>query len=321
MTLLSKALPLLAAAAIAPASLADTVLIGTQFRSILAYDTDTGGVTFLGVCAGPVHSMAAIGTTLYLGDDFGSVYGFDLDTNLLTGAFPISVDAAAMTTDGQWLYVADTDGEIQKIDPETGAVVASVDTGFFSLTSLAVHWGHIYHGGLSTIAERANLHDDFSADAFQWFTACGSQINSMAFAGLEVMLGGIDGRIYRYDETVGAANGYYQAPVDSVAMVALTGNRALIADSNGRLIETDRTTGAILRDIHVGEPIGAMLALDVGAACPVDLDLSGTLDLGDVQLFIRLVLQDRLGADLNNDGVIDIADLNRFVSDFLTGCN
>ncbi|MBZ0173089.1 MAG: PQQ-like beta-propeller repeat protein, partial [Phycisphaerales bacterium] len=213
---------------------ADTVLVGTQFSSILAYNTETGETTFRGFCAGPVDSMTVIGDTLYLGDDFGSVYSFDLNTNILTGAFPVSVDASAMATDGESLFVSDTTGEIQKIDPANGVVLDSLVTPFGQLTCLGVHWGYLYHGGLSTIAERASLHDDFDASSFDLFAVCGGAINSMTFAGLDVILGATNGSIYRYDEFAGQFIGYYEASVDAVAITALTGGRLLIADSSGR---------------------------------------------------------------------------------------
>lgn len=311
---------LAAATALATIAHADTVLIGTAFTSILEYDTETGQTAFRGFCAGPIDSMAVIGDTLYLGDDFGSVYTFDLNTNLLTGAFPVSVDAAAMATDGEVLYIADTTGEIQKVDPQSGAVLDSLTVPFGSLTSLGVHWGYLYHGGLTTIAERASLHDDFDASSFSLFAVCGGAINSMTFSGLDVFLGATTGDIYQYDEFQGQFDGYYQTDVDAVAMTALTGGRLLIADSSGRLIQTDSRTGEVLMETFVGEPIGALLPLDVGAACPIDLDLSGVLDLGDVQLFIMLMIQGRNGADLNGDGVLDIADVNLFISNFAAGC-
>ncbi|USN98162.1 MAG: PQQ-binding-like beta-propeller repeat protein [Phycisphaeraceae bacterium] len=310
----------LAGIAVAAAAHADTVLIGTQFSSILAYNTETGAATFRGFCAGPVHSMAVIGDTLYLGDDFGSVYSFDLNTNLLTGAFPVSVDATAMATDGEVLFIADSGGEIQKVDPQTGAVLDTLQTQFGQLTSLGVHWGYLYNGGLSTVAERASLFDDFDASSFDIFSVCGGAINSMTFSGIKVILGSTNGTIYRYDEFHGDNIGYYAGGTDSVGVAALTGNRLLIADSSGQLLQVDGETGDVLMETNVGEPIGALLALDVGAACPLDLDLSGILDLGDVQLFIMLFLQNRNGADLTGDGVLDIADVGEFVSQFVVGC-
>lgn len=299
---------------------ADTVLIGTQNSSILAYNTDTGTVTFRGLCAGPVSALTSIGDTLYIGDEFGKVYSFDLNTNLLVGSFPVSVDAVAMATDGEALLIADTDGEIQRIDPDTGVVLTTVSTSFGAVTSLGAHWGNLYYGALNTIAERVPMEIAFPDNNFELFAACGGAINSMAFSGLNVVLGSLNGSIYRYDEFNGTYANVHSVGVDAVGLAALTGGRLLVADSSGRLIEVNQETGAIIRDINVGEPIGALLALDVGEACPIDLDLSGVLDLGDVQTFIMLAIDGRLGADLDRDGDVDLTDVGMFVSEFTIGC-
>lgn len=315
------ALSALALAGLAAPAMAETVLIGTQFSSILAYDTETGDVSFRGFCAGPVDSMTAMGDTLYLGDDFGQIYSFDLNTNQLVGSFPVAGDAAAMTNDGASLLVGDTAGEIQKIDPGTGAVLDSVQVNSFSLTSLGVHWGNLYHGGLSTVAERAPLAGAFEPGAFDLFAVCGGAINSMTFAGIDVVLGATNGSIYRYDEFNGTYANVHFVGVDAVGIAALTGGRVLVADSSGTLLEIDIETGDVLRETDAGEPIGALLALDVGEACPTDLDLSGVLDLGDVQLFIMLAIQGRGGADLNGDGAIDLTDVGMFAAGFNAGCD
>ena len=309
-----------AIAAAAPVAGADTVLIGTQNSSILAYDTETGTVSFRGLCAGPVSALTSIGDTLYIGDDFGSVYSFDMGTNLLVGSFPVNIDAAAMAADGESIFVADTGGEIQKIDPSTGTVLTAVNGTFGTVTSLGAHWGNLYYGGLNTIAERAPMEFAFPENNFELFAVCGGAINSMAFSGLNVVLGSLNGNIYRYDEFNGTYANVHSVGVDSVGLAALTGGRLLVADSSGRLIEVDQETGAILRETNVGEPIGALHAFDVGEACPIDLDLSGVLDLGDVQTFIMLAIDGRLGADLDRDGDVDLADVGMFVNTFTAGC-
>lgn len=305
----------------APPAAAETVLIGTQFSSILAYDTETGEISFRGFCAGPVDSMTKMGDTLYLGDDFGQVYSFDLVTNQLVGAFPITGDAAAMANDGEALLVADSGGEIQKIDPATGIVLDSLTTQFGNVSAIGVHWGNFYYGGLNTIAERMSLADAFEPSSFELFAVCGGAINSMTFAGIDAVLGSTNGSMYRYDEFNGTYADVHFVGVDAVAMATLPRGRVLVADSSGTLLEIDYQTGAVLRETDAGEPIGALLALDVGEACPMDLDLTGVLDLGDVQLFIMLVIQGRGGADLNGDGAIDLADVGLFVSGFNAGCN
>lgn len=79
-------------------------------------------------------------------------------------------------------------------------------------------------------------------------------------------------------------------------------------------------TGNVIRSVQVGEPVVSLHALDVGEACPADLDLTGVLDLGDIQTFVMLAIDGRLGADLDQDGDVDLADVGLFAESFLAGC-
>jgi|GEM_PF-3454815 len=54
--------------------------------------------------------------------------------------------------------------------------------------------------------------------------------------------------------------------------------------------------------------------------CTLDLTGDGVLDLGDVQAFVSLFLSADLAADFNPDGVLDNADIQTFVSAYLAGC-
>lgn len=299
---------------------ADTVLVGTTDGAILTYDTDTGTVSPLALADTPVRALTTIGRRGYYSDANGTITVVDLDTAQTVGGFSTSVDAAAVSTDGTWLYAADTDGEIQKIDPESGAVESSVTTFFGGVTGLGTHWGNLYYGGLNTIAERAPLADAFPDNNFQFFAACGGAINSMSFSGLTVVLGSINGKIYRYDEFNGIYAQDHFIGSDATGLATLVGGRVLVADSAGELLEVELETGAVLRSVDVGQPVASLHAVDVGDACPADLDLTGVLDLGDVQTFIMLAIEGRLGADLDSDNDVDLADVGLFVDSFTAGC-
>ena len=299
---------------------ADTVLIGTASGNLYEYDTDTAAVS-LRTPAGPsIEAMTHIGQRLYYSDGAGTVIVMDLTIPTVVESFFTTVDAAALATDGTWLYAADTDGEIQKLDPADGSVVGSTTTVFGGVTSLGTHWGNLYYGGLNTIAERSPLAEAFPDNNFQFFAACGGAINSMSFSGLTVVLGSLNGKIYRYDEFNGVYFQDHFVGSDAIGLATLVGGRVLIADSSGELIEMDLETGTVLRTVQVGEPVVSLLALDVGDACPADLDLTGVLDLGDVQTFIRLAIDGRLGADLDRDGDVDLSDVGMFVDSFTAGC-
>jgi hypothetical protein len=54
--------------------------------------------------------------------------------------------------------------------------------------------------------------------------------------------------------------------------------------------------------------------------CPADLTADGTVDSGDLALFINAFLAQDPLADITADGVIDSGDLAAFISDFLADC-
>ncbi|MFG0305115.1 MAG: GC-type dockerin domain-anchored protein [Phycisphaerales bacterium JB040] len=54
--------------------------------------------------------------------------------------------------------------------------------------------------------------------------------------------------------------------------------------------------------------------------CSVDLTGDGVLDLGDIQEFVTLFLASDLAADFNPDGVLDTGDITAFVAAYLEGC-
>jgi len=55
-------------------------------------------------------------------------------------------------------------------------------------------------------------------------------------------------------------------------------------------------------------------------ACRPDINNDGVLDLGDIQAFVALFLASDLAADFNPDGVLDTGDIQAFVAAFLDGC-
>lgn len=55
-------------------------------------------------------------------------------------------------------------------------------------------------------------------------------------------------------------------------------------------------------------------------ACPADLTGDGILDLADLQLFVTSFLAGDLAADITGDGILDLADVQGLVASFNAGC-
>ncbi|MBZ0172713.1 MAG: lamin tail domain-containing protein, partial [Phycisphaerales bacterium] len=54
--------------------------------------------------------------------------------------------------------------------------------------------------------------------------------------------------------------------------------------------------------------------------CPADMNGDGILDLTDVQVFITAFTAGDLAADLNGNGILDLTDVQGFVISFIAGC-
>lgn len=80
-------------------------------------------------------------------------------------------------------------------------------------------------------------------------------------------------------------------------------------------------------DIDIDGPNGqAGPQVDIGAfefqgrSCPADLDSNGILDLADINAFIAAFLGQDAASDLDGNGLWDLRDINIFVTSFTGGC-
>ncbi len=302
---------------------AEILLLAGNQGVIHQLDTDTGEVTFRGVCAGPVSSMVVSDNTLYLGDENGSVYAFDVDTNLVAGAFNVPADASAMSWIGDQLVVADSGGEILYIDTDSHQVVDSTEVISTDITAMGLDAGGLFVGGQSTLAVRSHI----GQDDFTFFAACGSMINSMAFGPDTMFLAGTgfagptDGTVYLFDKFAGGIeySGTHSVESDVTAMVSL-GRTLYIAGSDGMIHEMDTNTGEITNVIDAGINIQAMTPAAGLTSCPADYDASGQLDFLDISRFLELYTGRIVPADMNGDSNFDFLDISRFIRIYSSGC-
>ena len=60
--------------------------------------------------------------------------------------------------------------------------------------------------------------------------------------------------------------------------------------------------------------------LDAAVPCPVDFDGSGVLDLADINAFVSAFVDRDPLADLDGSFTFDLGDITAFVSAFAAGC-
>jgi outer membrane protein assembly factor BamB len=302
---------------------AETIIFAGNQGVIHQLDTQTGEVTFRGVCAGPVSSMTVHDNTLYLGDQSSVVYAYDVETNLVTNAFAIPGDANAMTWLGDELVVADSSGTVHYIDATTQELNRSTTVAGTDITTIGIDAGGLFVGGLSSLAVRSHI----GQDNFQFFAACGSQVNSMAFGPDTMFLGGIAffgaeaGTIYLFDKFEGGVNYTNTHAVDSdVTAMVHADSMLYIAGSDGIIHEMDPESGDIVRTFDTGIDIQAMTLESGQASCPADYDTSGDLNFLDVSRFVELFSEQLVPGDTNGDGEFNFFDVSQFLNIYSGGC-
>ncbi|MGV6814111.1 MAG: GC-type dockerin domain-anchored protein [Phycisphaerales bacterium] len=302
---------------------AETVLFAGTDGIIKQLDTITGQISDRGVCSGPVSSMTVHGDTLFLGDQHGIVYTLDLTTGLLNGSFPVNSDANAMAWLGDELVLADSAGEIDFMDSFSGEVNSTIAVTSTDISAIGVDSGGLFVGGLSSLAQRTHI----GQEDFEFFAACGSMINSMAFGSDTLYIGGIsfggaaEGTVYLFDKFAGGVNyiGTHEVDSDATALV-YTDGLLYIAGSSGIIYEMDPQSGQISRTFDTGIDIQAMTLESGTESCPADYDASGSLNFLDVSTFIELFAEQVIPADTNGDGEFNFFDISEFLRIYTGGC-
>ncbi len=304
-------------------ALGGELLVGGDSGIVKVLDTETGVSSFLGTCSGPISSMAILGGDLYLGDQNGFVYAFDTQTNFVTNAFNVPNDASAMISVGSDLLIGGTDSMVVRVDPTTGQVVDDLGNVGTDVQAMGVDAGGMFLGGHSTLAMRSHI----GSDDFQFFAACASSVNSMAFGPNTMFLGGIqffgatEGTVYLFDKFVGGVSysGTYDIDTDVTAMVFMDG-MLYIAGSDGIVHEMDPSNGNVVNTFDTGTPIQAMIPRDGSVSCPADYDISGDLDFFDISTFLNIFTQELPAGDTNGDGNFDFFDIDTFLDVYDAGC-
>jgi hypothetical protein len=297
---------------------------------VMAIDLDTGAVTEVlsGGCANPTGGLAQDGSTLFVGSQ-GVIWRVDLVSGTVAGT--VFATSATNATHNALAVVGDTlysvrDGsfnaELIRLNKNLNVQPGELIPVVTDVKTMAVESGGLFVGGHSTIAQRGSL----GGTGFQFFAACGGQVNSMAFSPTTLFLGGLHfggsgAAVYTFDKHVGGLSysSTFNAGSDAKAMAYVDGV-LWVAGSDGVVRGLDPVSGeATGGAIDTGLELVGMIAAGP-TVCAADFTTDGELDSGDLSLFVEMFLAQDVGADLTGDGVVDSGDLSVFVSLFVAGC-
>lgn len=86
---------------------------------------------------------------------------------------------------------------------------------------------------------------------------CGGQVQSMTTLGGEVLIGDLNGNVYRHVPSTGAF-GYAFTAANDAAALAAHGAELLVGGSDGTILRYDPASGSLLGSLSVGLPVEAM---------------------------------------------------------------
>lgn len=313
---------LLAACGLAASASAEELIVTGAAGIIETIDLDTGAVGNRGICSGAVQSMAVADGTLYLGTNFGTVWEFDLDANQIVDSFSITGQSHAMAWNGSQLLIANTANTIITVDVEDHAVIETRTLPTSDISALGIDAGGLFAGGQNSLALRSPI----GQDNFQFFAACGSAINAMAF-GPERMylvgsLGGNNGSVYLFDKFVGGVtyDGTFFTDYNPTAVLVHDG-LLYVGGQDGVVRECDPISGEVLRSFTMLSAVSGIAPTTGLVSCPADYDISGDLNFFDVAAFLDLFSAQLPAGDTTGDGVHDINDVLTFLDMFSGGCD
>jgi len=313
---------LIAATGLTAVATAEELIVTGAAGIIESIDLDTGVVGNRGVCSGAVQSMAVADGTLYLGTTFGTVWEYDLDLNQIVDSFPVTGQSRAMAWDGAQLLIANSANTIVTINPETHAVINTRTVPSSDLSAIGIDAGGLFAGGHDTLAFRAPI----GASDFQFFAACGSAINAMAFGPQSMYLVGATGTntgaVYRFDKFVGGVTyeGTFHTNYNPTAVLAYNG-LLYVGSAGGTVHEVHPVTGQEFRVFTMLSAVSGIAPTQGLISCPADYDISGDLNFFDVAAFLSLFTQGLPAGDTTGDGAFDIHDVVLFLDMFAGGCD
>lgn len=293
------------------ASQAADVFIGGPNGLIHRGDTMTGGFEVFN-SSQTVKSLAVVGSDLLVAVEPGWIHRYDLATRASENDYAAPNDAAALAADGGTLLVGGLDRTVVRIDPLDGTVLATYAVPD-PVAALTVYGGYIYASGPNAAVYRASTSDG----VFSYFTCfCFGSVAGLAASEEHLFLIDNFSMLWRIDRADGMIDNLFFLSEPGTDLV-FDGDHIAVSLAS-RIDTLDADDGSLLNSVATPAPVGAM-ALRKNLACPADLWIDGTIDLGDLSvLLVSFGLDD--GGDVNGDQVTDLNDLALLLVDFGTSC-
>lgn len=257
-----------------PAASAQDLYLGSRTTQVTRTDFLDGASTLVGLCGGQVQSMVEIAGEIFIGDLTGNVYVHDPATGAFGYRFTAANDASALAAEDGQLLVGGIDGSILRYDT-SGVIQGTLNAGF-PVSGLAVVGQQLLVGSDGGIV----LSGDVDAGNFQFWAACGANLNAVTTDGAHLFAADVNSSIWRFDLSNGAFLESYPVPVEGLALAMIEGD-LLIGSEDQRLVRVQPVGGLVKSDAQAGFPVDAMVVLDApepgqsycfGTACPCGND-------------------------------------------------
>lgn len=303
----------LATAALTGAATAEPLLfVGGQNGVVMVGSPTTGNFHAAGICGGAINSMASHGSELLLGDTLGNIYRFDPALGFVTSTFTVPGDATAMAVHGDHLIVGTTQGNVHVVDLKSEQVLSTRTVPMGDVRAMKIVGNSLIVGGLTTFVYKGGI----ESGSFSFLTACGGQVNSMT-AATELLIGTVSGVVYRIDPGSGAYYGTFQGAEGQSGLV-MDGGVLITASPDGTIRRQNAVTGAVMATFETS--IAARGMALVTPRCIPDLNEDGVLNLADFGAFQTAYALGDMRADTNLDGLLTLSDFGAFQTLFAAGC-
>lgn len=221
---------------------ADELFLGSPQGIVLEGDPRSGGFQFLGLCGGPIQSLALDGNDLFIGASNGVIYHFDGTQGAVDNQFTVAGGANALLVHNGELLVGGTDA-VRRVSKANGAVIATLPSSF-PADALLVRGADLFVGSsFGAVFKGSVANGNFSL----WGT-CTGPINSLAANTTHLWAGQESGFVLRFEFATQSFIDWFAVDNDATALALHQGD-LLVAGSDGTIERRQRVTGT-LRDVR-----------------------------------------------------------------------